>query len=435
MSGAHQMEPARAVGVASPPLWRNRDYLLWFGGDLVGDLGTYLRAFAMPLITYAATGSLTDAGVVGTASALSGVLATLPGGVVVDRCDRKRLLVVGHLVRALVFLLACLAWWTGNLTLWVLLAVGIASGSCSGIFGLASSAMLKHVVPDDRLPSATAADQARNSVLDIVSQPLGGLLLGLSPVAPFIAETIAHLAAAGTTRLVRADTTPAGPARQAARTCSPLMEDSPGADSSSPVADVVEGWLWLRGEPFVLALALVGALGSFAASGISTALILDWSRQGVPAVTIGSLTAVAGVTMLLGATAAPWITQRVRGGRVVLVAGALSTAGALLFTVATGLAGRTAVLVLYMMAVPVLNAVTSGYVVHRIPSHVFGRVAAAVMLINAGPPALAPWVAGHGLDVVGARATFAVFALAQVVALVVMTGLKDLRRLGLPHQW
>jgi len=63
------------------PLWRSRDYLLWFTGDTLADFGSSLRAFAMPLIAYAATGSLTTAGLVGTVGAVASTVMTVPGGV------------------------------------------------------------------------------------------------------------------------------------------------------------------------------------------------------------------------------------------------------------------------------------------------------------------------------------------------------------------
>ena len=97
----------------SPPLWRDRDYLLWFAGDTLADFGSSLRVFAMPLIAYAATGSLTTAGLVGTAGSIMSAVMTVPGGVVVDRVDRKRLIILGDLARAAIYGAAALAWRLG----------------------------------------------------------------------------------------------------------------------------------------------------------------------------------------------------------------------------------------------------------------------------------------------------------------------------------
>ena len=105
--------PASPPGDGSDrPLWRSRDYLLWFSSDVVGDLGSSLRAFAMPLIAYAVTGSATQAGLVGTLTSVAFLAATVPGGVLVDRVDRKLLILVGQLLRATVYALAALAWAT-----------------------------------------------------------------------------------------------------------------------------------------------------------------------------------------------------------------------------------------------------------------------------------------------------------------------------------
>ena len=103
----------RPSPLPSPPLWRSRDYLLWFTGDTLADFGSSLRAFAMPLIAYAATGSLTTAGLVGTVGAVASTVMTVPGGVVVDRVDRKRLIVLGDLARATIYGSAALAWRLG----------------------------------------------------------------------------------------------------------------------------------------------------------------------------------------------------------------------------------------------------------------------------------------------------------------------------------
>ena len=99
----------RPFPLPSQPLWRSRDYLLWFTGDTLADFGSSLRAFAMPFIAYAATGSLTTAGLVGTVGAVASTVMTVPGGVVVDRVDRKRLIVLGDLARATIYGSAALA--------------------------------------------------------------------------------------------------------------------------------------------------------------------------------------------------------------------------------------------------------------------------------------------------------------------------------------
>ena len=159
-------------GARIAPLWRNRDYLRWFTGDLLGDLGSSLRGFAMPLVTLAVGGTATASGLIGTTGRIAYVVGLLPGGVIADRTDRKRLIVTGHVLRALVFGAVALAWWAGLLGIGGLVAAAVCSGAMSGLFGLASDSAIKHVVSDEQLPSAAAANQARSSAVELTASPV-----------------------------------------------------------------------------------------------------------------------------------------------------------------------------------------------------------------------------------------------------------------------
>ena len=424
----------RPSPLPSPPLWRSRDYLLWFTGDTLADFGSSLRAFAMPLIAYAATGSLTTAGLVGTVGAVASTVMTVPGGVVVDRVDRKRLIVLGDLARATIYGSAALAWRLGALTPPVLLVVAAASGACAGVFGLASNAMIKHVVPPDRYPSAQAANQARESALSIASNPAGGALMSVSPAAPFLAEAAGHVLAAVSIWRVRADTRPG------AESASPPDPARPGgrgpvAGARRARAEVVEGWRWLAGRPFLLFLSLVFGLLSISGTGSYTAVVLGWSHDGLSAARIGVLTTGSGVAMLVGAAGATRLSRRVRGGVLLLAATAVTVSATAGLALVPSVLGRALLLALLFCAAPIMNAVGGGYVMRLIPTGMFGRVGGALLLINLGPPAAAPWLAGRGLDAVGRSGTLWGFTALGALALGLMLASRRLRALGPASQW
>src|SRR5947209_1322605 len=83
------------------PLRRNRDFALLWGGELVSELGSQASRVAFPLLVLALTGSAAKAGLVGLAAWLPLPLAALPGGMLADRCDRKRLMIASDALRAL----------------------------------------------------------------------------------------------------------------------------------------------------------------------------------------------------------------------------------------------------------------------------------------------------------------------------------------------
>lgn len=82
-----------------------------------------------------------------------------------------------------------------------------------------------------------------------------------------------------------------------------------------------------------------------------------------------------------------------------------------------------------------MNAVGGGYVMRLIPTGMFGRVGGALLLINLGPPAAAPWLAGRGLDAVGRSGTLWGFTALGALALGLMLASRRLRALGPASQW
>src|SRR5580698_3346465 len=83
-----------AATARTPSLWNNSAYLLLMSGKTTQIIGAGLASFAVPLIAFALTHSVLAAGLVATVGELGNLIATLPAGVIADRVDRRRLLVI-----------------------------------------------------------------------------------------------------------------------------------------------------------------------------------------------------------------------------------------------------------------------------------------------------------------------------------------------------
>src|SRR5205823_1025571 len=152
---------ARARLKEALPLWRNRDFVLLWSGQVVSTLGSEVSGLAFPLLVLSLTGSPAQAGVVGFARALPYLLVYLPAGALVDRWNRKRVMLTADAGRAPAI---------GSVAMW--LAVGLppvawlavasfVEGALFVFFQLAESAALPHIVPKEQLPPAIAQNQAR----------------------------------------------------------------------------------------------------------------------------------------------------------------------------------------------------------------------------------------------------------------------------------
>src|SRR4051812_9375055 len=101
-------------------LWRNRDYLLFWSGQAISDIGGSVSELAFPLLVLAMAGSPAQAGIVAGLRALPALLISLLAGALVDRWDRKRVMLLCDCGRCLSLASIPLAFALGHLTLYQL---------------------------------------------------------------------------------------------------------------------------------------------------------------------------------------------------------------------------------------------------------------------------------------------------------------------------
>jgi MFS family permease len=158
------------------PLWRNRDYLLFWGGRTVSALGTSMSGMAFPLLILAMTHSPALAGLAGSLRTLPYVLLSLPAGVLVDRCDRKRVMLLCDSVRAFTLGSVPFAWWLGHLIPAQLYVATTIEGTMLLFYNAANQAALPRLVPQARLAAAAAQDEGAYYAASLAGPAVGGAL-------------------------------------------------------------------------------------------------------------------------------------------------------------------------------------------------------------------------------------------------------------------
>src|SRR5437764_1643072 len=92
------VEPERPL----PPLWRNRDYMLLWSGQVVSALGSNISGIVFPLLILAMTSNdFTLAGFAGALGSLPYLIFSLPVGALIDRWNRTRVMMICDTFRAL----------------------------------------------------------------------------------------------------------------------------------------------------------------------------------------------------------------------------------------------------------------------------------------------------------------------------------------------
>lgn len=417
------------------PLRRNRDYLAWFVADTSWQLGGSIRAFAMLLVSYAVTGSSVQAGLITTVSTVVSLLLTLPGGVLVDRWDRRLSLTVAGLSRAAVLGAAAAAWWCGVLTTPLLYAVAVSTGALTGLFSTASNAALKSVVPTADLPRAAAANQGRDAAVNLMGAPLSGVLIKVSYALPFLAGAVGALLQAVATRFIRADLRPRPEEPQEAGTAATDASASSPAARPCAVADLLSGFAVFRQIEVLPRLVTALVLANTGIQALLVGITLTLQSSGTPAWQIGLLDAALGVGMLAGALAASPLVSRAPSGRLIIWGFLLTTALFMPLSFTHDMRVMLTLLAGVGLALPAVNGALGGYMQAQIPAEMQGRAISAIDLVMSCVPALMPAVVGVGLARLGSGTTLAMTCVLFPAAAAVLASSRPIRQLPRPDQW
>jgi MFS family permease len=183
--------PGGLAGLATLAPLRHRDFRLLWAGMTVSLLGDGVFLVAIAWEAYALWNAPAALSIVGIAMTVPMIAFLLPGGVLTDRLDRRRVMVAADVLRAAaVGVLGVLAL-SGSLRFWELVAlVGVYSIG-SAFFIPAFDAIVPDLLPARDLPAANSLDQfVRPVALRLAGPALGGWLVALSAGAAFAVDFV-----------------------------------------------------------------------------------------------------------------------------------------------------------------------------------------------------------------------------------------------------
>ncbi len=276
--------------------------LLW-SGQALSEIGGAVSELAFPLLVLAVTHSPAQAGFVAALRALPATLFSLFAGVLVDRWNRKLVMLVCDTGRALSLASIPIAFALGHLTVWQLSITAFLEGSLMVVFALAKTAAVPQVVAREQLTTAVAQEELVEGTTALLGPSLSGFLYTLSAMFPFITDAISYLISITTMVLIR----------------TPFQRQRASAHRHV-LAEVAEGVLWVWHQPFILTMTLLMGAGAFVFSGNTLIIIILAQRQHASAVVIGLIFAVGGIGSILGSLLAPRLQHYLTVGQSVLLA-------------------------------------------------------------------------------------------------------------------
>jgi MFS family permease len=282
----------------------NRNYRYAWSGQVVSEIGDHFNNVAVFSLALANTGSgLVVTGIM-LSRAIPAVMAGPIAGVILDRLDRKQIMIASDLIRAVVAIGFILA--IPRSDTWLLYLLSALLMFASPFFTSGRSAILPTIANKAELHTANSLTQTTQWMTLTIGAFLGGTSVtqfGYKLAFAFNAFSFLFSAACiSRLRVERGDF-------RAERTT--LAEDK----VVRPWHEYTEGLRYMRASPLILGLALVGvgwASGGGAAQ-ILFSLFGELVFQRGPA-GIGYLWAAAGVGLLVGGTFAHWLGKRISFG-------------------------------------------------------------------------------------------------------------------------
>lgn len=185
-------------------LLRNRNYAMVYLGQASSAIGDQLYAIAILWLSYRLTGSATAMALVGAAEYLPYLVFGLIGGVLADRFNRRRLMMVADCVRMLAVGTVPILYALDLLQVWHLAAVALVQSSAGAFFTPARSAVLVNVLPAEDFQRGSAAYSATIRTARILGPLIGSLLLKvMSTPAFFLLDAFTFLLSILTTMALR----------------------------------------------------------------------------------------------------------------------------------------------------------------------------------------------------------------------------------------
>jgi MFS family permease len=388
---------------------RHRTFRIVFFGAFASNIGTWMQNVVLGAYAYAITHSSTFVGVIVFAQLGPALLLAMVGGLIADKVDRRRLLIVLS-IEQLVFSLGVAAVVRSpspSHVLLVLMVVGVGVGSA--MFGPAYSAIIPGLVGRADLPGAIALNSAQMNASRVIGPAIGGLAYHLvGPAWVFAGNAATYLFVVAALLAVRLPDVPSM-TRQASR----WRQLTAGITVARN--DPVVGRCLVTVFVFsLLALAFIGQMPVVAAVNLGI---------NPRTAAYGLLYACFGTGALLGALSLGTVFARTSKAGIVRVclfgyAGAL-TAFALLRSAVPAYLVVAAVGAFYFAFITALNTALQA----RLDEAVRGRVMALWIMGFGGTVALGNLIIG---PVVGAVGITAVLLFGAAVA-VVLTWYADVR--------
>jgi len=379
---------------------RHRNYKLFFGGQLISLVGTWMQSVAESWLVFRLTGSSALLGLSAFASQFPVLLFASVGGIVADRSNRHRILIATQSASMLLPLILAVLTLTDHVRVWHVFVLASCLGVVNAFDIPARQAFLMDMVGREDLVNAIALNSSMVNGARVVGPSVAGLLVGaVGEGWCFLLNALSYIAVIAGLLLMRIDRPRARPRE------------------SSPWQDPVEGFAFVARTAPVRALLLL--LGAVSFAGMPYAVLMpvfdETILHGGPE-GLGVLMGCSGVGALAGALTLA-TRHGVRGlGRWVAIAATSFGVSLILFSISRTCWLSALLLVPVGASMMVQMAASNTLIQSMSPDALRGRVMAVYSMMFMGMAPFGALWSGAVAERIGGPATVDVGGVVCLIA-------------------
>ncbi len=282
---------------------RERDFRVVWIGQAISMTGTWMQAIAQGLLVLKLWDSAFGLGLVNFANALPSLVVMLFGGVLADRADKRRILLVTQVIMMLLAAALAVLIVTDRVELWMIVVAAAMLGVAFGYDMPAYQAFLPELVPPQKIGQVVALNSSTFHGTRMVGPAIAGLTVGAFGLATaYFLNAASFVAVIIGLLIVRYRPRP----RPA------------GESSLSAIEGLKQGLRHARGRPHVMVLLMLTALNTTLVFPI-IAILTTFYVKGVLHAgdwVVGMVWASSGLGSVLGALALVWWSEQARAARI-----------------------------------------------------------------------------------------------------------------------
>ena len=326
-----------------PPALKSRNYRLFFAGQGISLIGSWMTQIATVWLVYHLTSSPLMLGVVGFTSQIPNFILTPFGGVLVDRFSRHRILITTQVLAMLQSLTLAVLALSGMINIELILILSFIQGVISAADAPARQAFVTELVDrQEDLANAIAINSTMFNGARLIGPAIGGLLIaGVGEAYCFLIDGISYLAVIMALLAMRFQ-----------------PKKMPKIDGS-PLQRIKEGFIYAFDCPPIRAILLLSALVSLMGMQYTVLVpvfadkILNGNAQ-----TLGFLMAASGVGAVFGGIYLATRTTVVGLGKLIILGPALLGIGLIIFSLSRYL--PLSLLAMLLVGLGIILQVASG---------------------------------------------------------------------------